>query len=168
MKTAKVATRLNAKKLPEKHIYNNKPSTNGSKPIAPKSTTAPVTMAAIQTNNNNDISLQSNDTIKSLQEAVHFRPLATQRSVSSDRNPSENGSDSVNNNDEPRNGENGHDSDSDRRIFQGISLKDFEQHRKMVEEQNKQKKEMLTKAIEQRWVNFHFCIASKNAFTDDF
>ncbi|KAM7355691.1 golgin, RAB6 interacting [Cochliomyia hominivorax] len=33
--------------------------------------------------------------------------------------------------------------------FKGISLKDFESHRKMIEEQNRQKKEMLHKAIEQ-------------------
>lgn len=33
--------------------------------------------------------------------------------------------------------------------FKGISLKDFEQHRKIIEEQNKQKKQMLYKAIEQ-------------------
>lgn len=33
--------------------------------------------------------------------------------------------------------------------FKGISLKDFEQHRKMIQEQNKQKKEMLYQAIEQ-------------------
>ncbi|XP_037821958.1 RAB6-interacting golgin isoform X2 [Lucilia sericata] len=33
--------------------------------------------------------------------------------------------------------------------FKGISLKDFESHRKMIEEQNRQKKEMLYKAIEQ-------------------
>ncbi|EDV97002.1 RAB6-interacting golgin [Drosophila grimshawi] len=33
--------------------------------------------------------------------------------------------------------------------FKGVSLKDFEQHRKMIEEQNKQKKQMLYKAIEQ-------------------
>ncbi|XP_034481563.1 RAB6-interacting golgin [Drosophila innubila] len=33
--------------------------------------------------------------------------------------------------------------------FKGISLKDFEQHRRMIEEQNKQKKQMLYKAIEQ-------------------
>lgn len=33
--------------------------------------------------------------------------------------------------------------------FKGISLKDFEQHRKLIEEQNKQKKQMLYKAIEQ-------------------
>ncbi|KAH8300428.1 hypothetical protein KR018_005250 [Drosophila ironensis] len=33
--------------------------------------------------------------------------------------------------------------------FKGISLKDFEQHRRMIEEQNKQKKEMLYQAIEQ-------------------
>lgn len=34
--------------------------------------------------------------------------------------------------------------------FKGISLKDFESHRKMIEEQNRQKKEMLYKAIEQQ------------------
>nr|XP_016933457.1 RAB6-interacting golgin [Drosophila suzukii] len=33
--------------------------------------------------------------------------------------------------------------------FKGISLKDFEQHRRMIEEQNKQKKQMLYQAIEQ-------------------
>ncbi|XP_030385301.1 RAB6-interacting golgin [Scaptodrosophila lebanonensis] len=33
--------------------------------------------------------------------------------------------------------------------FKGISLKDFEQHRKMIQEQNKQKKQMLYEAIEQ-------------------
>ncbi|EDW17814.1 RAB6-interacting golgin [Drosophila mojavensis] len=33
--------------------------------------------------------------------------------------------------------------------FKGVSLKDFEQHRKMIQEQNKQKKEMLYQAIEQ-------------------
>lgn len=156
MKVAKVATRLNVKKLPEKHsVHNNKVAAGASKGIASKpatttTTATPITMATSHANNNNDISLESNDTIKSLQEAVHFRPLSTQRSVSSDKNASENGSEYLNNNDGPRCGENGHDSDSDRRIFQGISLKDFEQHRKMVEEQNKQKKEMLTKAIEQR------------------
>ncbi|KAH8285960.1 hypothetical protein KR054_000061 [Drosophila jambulina] len=33
--------------------------------------------------------------------------------------------------------------------FKGVSLKDFEQHRRMIEEQNKQKKQMLYQAIEQ-------------------
>ncbi|KAH8398772.1 hypothetical protein KR222_003125 [Zaprionus bogoriensis] len=33
--------------------------------------------------------------------------------------------------------------------FKGVSLKDFEQHRKLIEEQNKQKKQLLYKAIEQ-------------------
>lgn len=32
--------------------------------------------------------------------------------------------------------------------FKGVSLKDFESHRKMIEEQNKQKKDLLQKAIE--------------------
>lgn len=34
--------------------------------------------------------------------------------------------------------------------FKGISLKDFESHRKMIEEQNRQKKDMLYKAIEKQ------------------
>ena len=34
--------------------------------------------------------------------------------------------------------------------FKGISMRNFEQHRKMMEEQNRQKKELLSKAIEQR------------------
>ncbi|XP_030572486.1 RAB6-interacting golgin [Drosophila novamexicana] len=33
--------------------------------------------------------------------------------------------------------------------FKGISLKDFEQHRKLIQEQNKQKKQLLYQAIEQ-------------------
>ncbi|EDW33449.1 GL15484 [Drosophila persimilis] len=33
--------------------------------------------------------------------------------------------------------------------FKGVSLQDFEQHRKMIQEQNKQKKQMLYQAIEQ-------------------
>lgn len=38
--------------------------------------------------------------------------------------------------------------------FKGISLKDYESQRRMVEEQNKQKKEILYRAIEQQWVFF--------------
>lgn len=34
--------------------------------------------------------------------------------------------------------------------FRGISLKDFETHRKMIEEQNRQKKDLLYKVIEQQ------------------
>lgn len=34
--------------------------------------------------------------------------------------------------------------------FKGISLKDFEDQRRLIEEQNRQKKEMLYKAIEQQ------------------
>lgn len=34
--------------------------------------------------------------------------------------------------------------------FRGISLKDFESHRKMIEEQNRQKKDLLYKVIEQQ------------------
>lgn len=113
----------------------------------PKSTVAaeipPTNNNTDNINNNHEISLESNDTIISLQEAVHFRPLSTQRSVSSEDT---NGTNSIG-----KMGTNDDDSDGEpRSLFQGISLKDFEQHRKMVEEQNKQKKEMLTKAIEQR------------------
>lgn len=34
--------------------------------------------------------------------------------------------------------------------FKGISLKDYESQRRMIEEQNKQKKEILYRAIEQQ------------------
>lgn len=34
--------------------------------------------------------------------------------------------------------------------FKGVSLKDYESQRRMVEEQNKQKKEILYRAIEQQ------------------
>lgn len=169
MAAAKVDSRLRIKKLPEKHVHNGKTS----KPVTPIETIPPM----IANNNNNDISTESNDTIQSLQEALHFRPLSALRSgssVSTDGNQNTyrsdglnavNGGGQVSN----RNGINGNGLDgvngngndcedvSDRRsIFQGVSLKDFEQHRKMVEEQNKQKKEMLTKAIEQRFALYFF------------
>lgn len=35
----------------------------------------------------------------------------------------------------------------------GVSLKDFETQRRLVEEQNRQKKDILCKAIEQQYVN---------------
>lgn len=140
--SVKAATRLRVKKLPDKQVHNGKSTNQVAKSVVPAE--APQTNNNTHNINNNiEISLESNDTIKSLQEAVHFRPLSTQRSVSSE--------DTNDTNSIGKMATNGDDSDGEpRSLFQGISLKDFERHRKMVEEQNKQKKEMLTRAIEQR------------------
>lgn len=139
---AAAASRLRVKKLPDKQIHNGR-TTNQTAKLAVAAGIPPTNNNTDNINNNHEISLESNDTIISLQEAVHFRPLSTQRSVSSEDT---NGTNSIG-----KMGTNDDDSDAEpRSLFQGISLKDFEQHRKMVEEQNKQKKEMLTKAIEQR------------------
>lgn len=104
--------------------------------------------APMEKNNNHSSIFDSDETIKSLQDAMHFQPLQKKTVDSNGRTnddvaisngvqcPTTTPSDECENFD-PR--------------FQGISLKDFEQHRKLVEEQNKQKKEILTKAIEQRY-----------------
>lgn len=42
------------------------------------------------------------------------------------------------------------DSSTNSVAFKGVSLKDYESQRRMVEEQNKQKKEILYRAIEQQ------------------
>lgn len=112
----------------------------------------PLTNALTEQNNNSNGIFDANDTIEALHNAVHFQPLHSKPSTPSDINGLSKtmlldvgagatatvAADDADLNEpmEP--------------YYQGISLKDFEQHRKLIEEQNKQKKEMLTKAIEQR------------------
>lgn len=74
-----------------------------------------------------------------LQEALHFKPLPPPKSVSID--------------DIVESAKDSHKVDGSSRdvaAFKGISLKDYESQRRMVEEQNKQKKEILYRAIEQQ------------------
>lgn len=42
--------------------------------------------------------------------------------------------------------------------FVGVSLREYEAQRRMMEEQNRHKKDMIYKAIEQRYVQFHLQI----------
>lgn len=72
-------------------------------------------------------------TDNSLQEAIHFKPLPEVVYQESVTETSSNDDKSLS----PT-------------LFQGISLKDYEAQRRMVEEQNKHKKEILCKAIEQQ------------------
>lgn len=97
----------------------------------------------------------------SAEESIHFRPLSSkiakhdkkEQILSSDNDESilhvENkkttNENSTNSNQIKEDGNNKMMSSSP---FKGISLKDFESQRKIIEEQNKQKKEMLYKAIE--------------------
>lgn len=78
--------------------------------------------------------------MSSLQEAVHFRPLSTK--IESKEVPSDESILHVDKSEEKIKTINGGSP------FKGVSLKDFESQRKMIEEQNKQKKDLLYKAIE--------------------
>ncbi|XP_037045324.1 uncharacterized protein LOC119080855 [Bradysia coprophila] len=73
-----------------------------------------------------------------LQDALHFKPLPPPKSVSIDE--------IVESAQEIKKSD---DSSKNVVAFKGISLKDYESQRRMVEEQNKQKKEILYRAIEQ-------------------
>lgn len=74
-----------------------------------------------------------------LQDALHFKPLPPPKSVPIDE--------IVESAKETKKSD---DSSKDVVAFKGISLKDYESQRRMVEEQNKQKKEILYRAIEQQ------------------
>lgn len=92
----------------------------------------------------NDSSVISD--LNPLQEAVHFKPLQKKVYPPEDESILQLGK------------ENGIEDESEDRSFgkndpspfKGMSLKDFESRRKVVEEQNKMNKELLYKAIEQQ------------------
>lgn len=88
-------------------------------------------------------------TDNSMQDAIHFKPLPQKVYGVPDLSLTSNDDDS---------GRTAADDDSVQMMppphattpFKGISLKDYEAQRRMVEEQNKYKKEMLCKALEQQ------------------
>lgn len=74
-----------------------------------------------------------------LQDALHFKPLPSKQLP-----PVEEIAESE------KEIKKSDDSTTTSHAFKGISLKDYESQRRMVEEQNKQKKEILYRAIEQQ------------------
>uniref|UniRef100_A0A0K8TSW2 RAB6-interacting golgin n=1 Tax=Tabanus bromius TaxID=304241 RepID=A0A0K8TSW2_TABBR len=96
------------------------------------------------------------ESMTSLQEAVHFRPLPAVRRQSKSKeehSDPENTDESILHISRSENESNAKNLEKKPVMvnspFKGISLKDFESQRKLIEEQNKQKKAMLYKAIEQ-------------------
>lgn len=86
----------------------------------------------------------SNDTVSSLQDALYFKPLPSDQRQFDEIDL---------NGDEPTS-TTSIDGDTNpptaRSIYQGISLKDFDTHRQMIEESNKEKKEILARALDER------------------
>lgn len=97
-----------------------------------------------------DTSNESNDTISSLQDALYFKPLPSEQKQFDeiDLNGDEPTSTTSTDGDTP-NGQHSNQSTA-RSIYQGISLKDFDTHRQMIEESNKEKKEILARALDER------------------
>lgn len=100
-----------------------------------------------QTTPQTDIFNETNSSVISdfnpLQEAVHFKPLPKKVYPPEDESilqlEKENEMEEEEESDAPKPSP-----------FKGMSLKDFESRRKLVEEQNKMNKELLYKAIEQQ------------------
>lgn len=99
----------------------------------------------------------SDESLTSLQEAVHFQPLATiknknkniqfvEKSIITDDSILHIDNDGNNSSILPD--QKNQTNQQQLSPFKGISLKDFESNRQLKEEQNKQKKELLYKAIE--------------------
>lgn len=110
----------------------------------------------------------SESTIQALQDALHYKPLSqtprsidiapevssnivvdttipeqqTQITAENNKNSSSSSNNNVSNINEKI--------VDDRAIFQGISLKDFEKHHKLMKEANLEKRRLLSSAIEQR------------------
>lgn len=141
--TKAISTRLRTSKLPENRVHHAKTSTQPS-----GTTNPPAAPNQSNNNNNNNETYESNETIKSLQDAVHFQPLPAKKIISSQSTEETAIS---NDNNGAMDSMSSEENEKLNTRFQGISLKDFEQHQKLVEEQNKQKKELLTRAIEQRY-----------------
>lgn len=156
---------MRVKKIPDKSVHQ----TNKQMQQMTKTTNKPIPVRAPSPCND------SISTIPSFQEALHFKPLipsisqntgiiGSERSVSpaqQQEKSSVNNCNNGNNNDNNDNNNNMNNIKNDecdgvnghRSMFQGVSLKDFENHRKMIEEQNRQKKDLLAKALEQRYVS---------------
>lgn len=98
-----------------------------------------------------DTSNATNESVTSLQDALYFKPLPSDQrqfedvDLNGDEPTSTTSADG-----ETTNGQ--HSSQhTARSIYQGISLKDFDSHRQMIEESNKEKKEILSRALDERW-----------------
>lgn len=91
------------------------------------------------------------DTVSSLHEALYFKPLPSdQRQFDEiDLNGNEPTSAASTDDIQTSNGQHSNPSTA-RSIYQGISLKDFDAHRQMIEESNKEKKQILARALDER------------------
>lgn len=111
-----------------------------------------------------DTSNLSESTIQAFRETLHYKPLSqcsahdtaiVQTHTANDRNgepvTEENGNMHVN-----CAGRTDLEQLDNRALFQGISLKDFEKHHKLMKEANLEKRKLLSSAIEQRYaLHFH-------------
>lgn len=105
-------------------------------------------------NGNDDVcdsSNVSNEVISSLQDALYFKPLPSdQRQFDEiDLNGANVPSSTTTADDEMPNSQSSKPHTA-RSIYQGISLKEFDSHRQMIEESNKEKKEILARALDER------------------
>lgn len=111
----------------------------------------------------NDTLNLSDSTIQALQDALHYKPLSqiphgtgdaiqvntndpdtmTPKQITAENNQNNNNINNVCS-------EASEASADDRALFQGISLKDFEKHHKLMKEANLEKRRLLSSAIEQR------------------
>lgn len=111
-----------------------------------------------------DTSNLSESTVQAFHEALHFKPLS--QAPESDDATHYNSSDQIDtvggqqphsaNNIEQHNNKNNNcvgeneQNLKNQALFQGISLKDFEKHHKLMKEANLEKRKLLSSAIEQR------------------
>lgn len=123
-----------------KNVHQTKPNDK-----AVKTDDAPPAKSA--TDGTCDSSNLSNDSVSSIQDALYFKPLPSdQRNFDDiDLNGDEPTSTTATADDGTSNGQH-----TERSIYQGISLKDFDSHRQMIEESNKEKKEILARALDER------------------
>lgn len=103
--------------------------------------TSQTTLQTPQNDNFNDSNYSVISDLNPLQEAVHFKPLPKKVYPPEDESILQL---------EKENGIKDESDVSTSSPFKGMSLKDFESRRKVVEEQNKMNKELLYKAIEQQ------------------
>lgn len=106
-------------------------------PIPTQPPAQPFVASTIGNNNVNESDISTDTSFNPIQDAIFFKPLSKkdQTEVVSILKIEEN--DVINGNDGSQ-------------TFKGVSLKDFEYQRKLMEEQNREKRAMLQKAIEKQ------------------
>lgn len=77
----------------------------------------------------------------SLEEAIYYKPKSKTRKSEEKKEAAKNSLENV---------DKDVDVSDEIHMVRGVSLKDFQSHQKLMEEQNKQKKDLLYKAIEQQ------------------